>query len=159
MKKIVVLSDTHGNVRGLRAIEQLFAENDIVIHLGDGCTDMRDYVAENPDKYYILQGNCDFARALPEFVLEVEGVRIFMAHGHQYGVKTDLSRLAYAAKERDCSLALYGHTHQARVTEIGGITCINPGTMRYPLDGGGTYCYLLINGEKFTHVIVGEKLH
>ena len=156
MKKLVVISDSHGKINELEKLSPLFLENDYVVHLGDGSADMRPYSALAPDKFFVMQGNCDFSLALSEYVLDVEGVRIFMTHGHKYGVKTFLSGLAHAAKERDCQIALYGHTHLARIDEIDGVTCINPGTMRYPLESGGSYCYLVVHGDKFYPTIVGK---
>lgn len=158
MKKLIVMSDTHGN-RGLA--EQMFAlvsENDIVIHLGDGATDMRELRALFPEKVYACAGNCDMYSPLPEeWELEVEYVKIFFCHGHRYGVKSDLHALALEAKKRGCQIALYGHTHIAKIVEMEGVTLINPGSMRYAPAKGGSYCYLVINKDKFTPVIVGEQ--
>ena len=36
--------------------------------------------------------------------------------------------MVYAAQEKGCSLVLYGHTHRAENTEIGGVKLVNPGT-------------------------------
>ena len=39
MKKIIVISDTHGSTKGIEKLMPLIAENDYVIHLGDGVGD------------------------------------------------------------------------------------------------------------------------
>lgn len=156
MKTLVVLSDSHGYLKNLDPLAPIFKENDYVVHLGDGHADMRFFTEEDPDKYYLFRGNCDFANALQEYVLEVEGVRIFMTHGHKYSVKTELLSLALAAKQRNCTVALYGHTHIASIREVEGVLCINPGTMKAPLNAGGSYCYLVVNGEKVVPTIVGK---
>ena len=157
MKKIIVVSDSHGNVSAVEGLRPLIAENDIFVHLGDGAQDIRAITAEFPEKVYFCGGNCDFFTAYPtEGVMEVEGVRIFYCHGHRYGVKNSLDTLAQVAKSRDCDIALYGHTHEAKITQIDGVTLVNPGTLRYALDRGGSYCYLVVNGSKFTPVLVGE---
>ena len=158
MKKLIVCSDTHGSVRGLAEILPLVGENDYIVHLGDGAVDMREIRGEYPDKVYACRGNCDPFSPLPEEgEIEVEGVKIFFCHGHRYGVKTDLTALAHEAKRRDCQIALYGHTHNALISEIEGVTLINPGSFRFPVGKGGSYCYLVINKDKFTPVIVGES--
>ena len=54
------------------------------------------------------------------------------------------------------AVALYGHTHNAAIEEIGGVTLVCPGTMKFPLYAGGTYAYLVICGDKCTVTIVGE---
>ena len=157
MKKIIVVSDTHGSKKGLEKLLPLIAENDYVIHLGDGAGDMRNIQAEYPEKVYLCAGNCDFFSPLPtEGELEVEYLKIFYCHGHKYSVKSHLYALAREAKSRGCEIALYGHTHTALITEVDGVTLINPGTLKNAVGAGGSYCYLVINKDKATPVIVGE---
>lgn len=159
MKKIIVISDTHGNSKGVEKLLPMVAENDYIIHLGDGFADMRQIRMEYPEKVYQCAGNCDFCSPAPPVgELEIEGVKILYCHGHTYGVKSDLDRLAYAAKERECSLVLYGHTHLAKISEIDGVTLINPGSFKRSIDAGGSYCYLVIHDKKITPVIVGESI-
>lgn len=160
MKKIVVLSDTHGNTKRMEKLYPLFEENDYIVHLGDGFSEARILLSKYPEKTYLCAGNCDFTVMLPdEGVLEIEQVRIFYCHGHKYGVKSSLSKLAQQAKLLDCNVALYGHTHEAKISELNGVTLINPGTLSFPLGQGGTYCYLVVHKDKATPVIVGEGLH
>lgn len=160
MKRLIIISDTHGNAKGVTELLPLVAENDYLIHLGDGVADIRQLRDAYPDKVYFCAGNCDFFSQYPtEGVLEVEGVKIFYCHGHKYGVKQDLLNLTLAAQSRHCDIALYGHTHEAHVTEAQGVTLINPGTLRYNVGKGGSYCYLVIHHGKITPVIVGEGLH
>lgn len=152
MKTFVVLSDTHGRRKNVEKISALFWENDYVVHLGDGAGDMRDYCARDPEKFYVMKGNCDFVSALEETVIEAEGVRIFCCHGHKYGVKSTLARLAARAKELDCTLALYGHTHRAGIADVDGVLCVNPGAAGDYVSP--SYGYLAVHGEKTTPVIV-----
>jgi putative phosphoesterase len=159
MKKILVLSDTHGNAKGLQKLRPLIAENDYIVHLGDGAGDMREIMREFPDKVYLCGGNCDFFTRYPdEGILQVEGLKIMYCHGHKYRVKSTLAELALTAKNRDCDIALYGHTHTALISEINGVTLINPGSLSRPVGEGGSYCYLVVNGAKHTEVIVGESV-
>ena len=159
MKKLIIISDTHGSNRALEKLRSLIEENDYIIHLGDGASEGRKLISEYPDKAYACAGNCDFSSPLPlEDVLFVEKLNIFYCHGHQYGVKSGLARLALEAKRHDCEIALYGHTHQARIDQIDGVMLINPGSARMPIGEGGSYCYLVINGDKATPVLVGESV-
>ena len=158
MKTLIILSDTHGNRKIADELSSRIAENDYIVHLGDGAADMREVRALFPDKVYACRGNCDGFSPLPEEgELEVEYLKIFFCHGHRYGVKSDLTALAMEAKRRDCQIALYGHTHNALISEIEGVTLINPGSFRFPVGKGGSYCYLVVNKDKFTPVIVGES--
>ncbi|MBO4939939.1 MAG: metallophosphoesterase [Clostridia bacterium] len=159
MKKILIISDTHGALRAVDGMIPFLRENDYLIHLGDGAGDLRVLWDLFPERIYQCAGNCDGISPAPEQdVLEVEGVRIFYCHGHQYGVKDDLQALANAAKKRDCQIALYGHTHKPNATEIDGVTLLNPGALRYPVYEGGPYCYLIVYGDKFTYVHRGEGI-
>ncbi len=160
MTKIIVISDSHGNIKGIEKMLPLIAENDYVIHLGDGAGDMRCVLREYPDKAYLCGGNCDFFTSYPtEYVLDIEGVRILCCHGHKYHVKSGLGTLAMEAKRRDCGVALYGHTHKPLITEMDGVTLINPGSLRLEVGKGGSYCYLVIHGKKVTPVLVGDSVY
>ena len=159
MKTLIVISDTHGSIKAVNSLRTLIAENNYVVHLGDGAADMREIRGEYPEKVYQCAGNCDFTSVIPtEGELEVEGVKILYCHGHQYGVKSNLYALALEAKRRGCSVALYGHTHFAHIIEIDGVTLINPGSLKRAVGEGGSYCYLVINKEKITPVLVGESV-
>lgn len=152
MKTFVILSDSHGRGRVADKIMPLAAENDYIIHLGDGAGDLSGISAEYPDKTYLLKGNCDAYPYLDECVIEAEGISVLCCHGHRYGVKSGLSRLAYRAKELGCEVALYGHTHCAAIDEVGGVLCINPGSAGSY--GEPSYCYLVIHNKKPTATIV-----
>lgn len=153
MKKIIVVSDSHGNRRALDGLDGIFAESDFIIHLGDTSSDGNYVRGKYPDKTVVINGNCDLLGVgEKETVLHIEGVNIFACHGHAYSVKSTLTRLANRARELDCEIALYGHTHDARESEIDGVTLLNPGTLsRYSQK---SYIYLVINGDKFTQKIV-----
>ena len=158
MKTLVVISDTHGNRAGVDGLSALFQENDYAVFLGDGFSDVHPYFSYYRDKTRVCKGNCDFFATLPEEgVLEVEDTRIFYCHGHRYSVKSSLLSLALRAKELNCSVALYGHTHTPLITETDGVTLVNPGTLRFSVGQGGSYAYLVVNGKKVTAVLVGEN--
>lgn len=153
MKTIVAVSDTHGNRQIFGKLDGIFAESDLIIHLGDTSSDGSLIRSIYPDKTRLLNGNCDIPKlGENESVIEVEDLKIFACHGHMYSVKSTLLKLAARAKELGCQIALYGHTHTAREDEIDGVTLLNPGSCtRY---GGNSYLYLVINGKKAVHKIV-----
>ena len=134
-------------MRLLTQLYPLFSECDYIIHLGDTSSDASKIARDFPGKVISLNGNCDPIKlGENERVLELEGVKIFLCHGHTYSVKTTAQRLAARAKELGCSLAFYGHTHAAREETVDGVTLVNPGnTARYSQNG---YCYLAVNGGK-----------
>lgn len=152
MKTVVIVSDSHGKRATLQKLYPLFGENDLVVHLGDGSSDMRDFARIYPDKTYVLKGNCDFSYGKDEIVIEEEGIRVLCCHGHRYGVKSGLSRLAKHAKELNCTVALYGHTHRADIQTVDGVLCINPGALGSYVSP--SYCYLVLHKEKATPTVV-----
>lgn len=154
MKTAIIISDTHGNMTGINKIHGILAESDYIIHLGDTSSDGSRIRRDFPDKTILINGNCDPVKlGDDENIIEIEDVRIFATHGHRYGVKTGLKKLLSAAKEADCSIALYGHTHTAKCDEYDGVTLINPGNI-YRYSAQNSYCYLVINGKTAVHKLV-----
>lgn len=128
--KAAVFSDTHASV-ALMLQAARDCRPDVLIHLGDHDRDAAALRREFPDTpLYVVSGNCDHDPATPQvLVAELGEVKVLLCHGHQYGVDYgDVSRLVYAAQERGCALALYGHTHRPDRQEIGGVQVLNPGT-------------------------------
>ena len=128
--RVLVISDTHGDVnRALRA--HAFSEPvDVIIHLGDGCADA-DLLSAALDVPVInVAGNCDLGAHAPrELVWECEGKRILLTHGDAYQVKSGLVRLRQRAEEIGVNAVLFGHTHQAVLEKHSGLLLVNPGTL------------------------------
>ena len=121
---------------------------DAVIHCGDGERDLRRITDEFPSiPVYSVAGNCDYDPYLPLVqTIELCGTRIFIAHGHTYGVRYgNLDRLAYAAEEAGARIALYGHTHLAKCSTVGTVTVINPGSAG--VGGSRSWCLLELHPE------------
>ena len=152
MKTFIIISDSHGRRGAVERVAPLFAENHYIIHLGDGSSDMRPVLYQYPEKTYVLKGNCDWSYGQEECVIEEEGVSILCCHGHHYGVKGGLHKLAARAKELGCEVALYGHTHRADVSEVDGVLCICPGSIGAYADA--SYCYLVLHKGKATPTLV-----
>ena len=134
-KKILVVSDNH---RKLDNIYQLLEENPDIsyfIHLGDseGSEDaIRTHLPKGCESYFV-QGNNDFFAYLPkEIEMRLGKERLFLTHGHLYGVGFDLQGLADEARARNCSMALFGHTHRPFSRVVNGVLCINPGSINFP---------------------------
>lgn len=97
-----------------------------------------------------VKGNCDYYSNNPvSDVVEFGGNRIFITHGHNYGVDFGLDGLSYAAEENKCNIALYGHTHVPDSSIKGKIIIVNPGSVSRPRQLGGrpTYGVMKVNGE------------
>lgn len=129
--KILVLSDSH---RALGAmLEAAEIENpDVIVHLGDHVSDAEDLsYALNTVDFYRVKGNCDFGAQAPETILtELCGKRLFLTHGHLFGVKRELSALEREANRLGADIALFGHTHRPLLETRGGVQYMNPGAAR-----------------------------
>ena len=129
--KLLVFSDSHGMSLYMQEAIERHRDADAVIFLGDGARDFETMRALFPQRaFYAVRGNCDLGVDLPdEMVLDLDGVKIFCTHGHNYGVKNDLYRLDCAARARGAGLALFGHTHQPTELYDNGLYLVNPGSI------------------------------
>ena len=109
--RILVLSDSHGNVDNMARAVELTAP-DRVLHLGDCQRDLTALRARFPAlPMEGVPGNCDWGSCdQPERLLEIGGVRIFALHGHTRNVKSSPMAAMYAAKEYGAQVLLFGHT-------------------------------------------------
>ena len=135
MKNILIISDTHGRInKAMELIDRYHP--DAIIHAGDYTGDAEDLMAVYPsiDMYYV-RGNNDFhSRANDDLLFELDGVRIFVTHGHGYNVKYadqykfDFPTLRAHAKKLGAKLCVFGHTHMPYSNIMDGMTIINPGS-------------------------------
>ena len=140
--RIVVVSDTHRDFRTLlQIVEKHKGEAAYFLHLGDGEQEVEDVKALYPELPLLaVRGNCDFSGENPETrVVTAGNVRIFMAHGHDLGVRGTREVLVRLARENGCRIALYGHTHKGDTHYEEGIYVMNPGSTSQPRDGRASY--------------------
>ncbi|MBE7087117.1 MAG: metallophosphoesterase [Clostridiales bacterium] len=153
MKTFFIISDTHGRFSLTDDLLRVVKESDYVIHLGDGVNDLVLLPKEVKDKTFFVYGNCDGGGK--DKILDVDGYKILLTHGHNHGVKTGLLRLLNYAKESGVNAVFYGHTHIPDVQTVDGITLINPGSFRTFY--GGSYCYAVLNENKLIAKIVNIR--
>lgn len=137
--KLLVFSDSHGRAGKMSAAFSEHPDADAVIFLGDGLRDAVRVFCGCEKTVAAVCGNCDssgdieaaktIGAALPEITLDIGGVRVMCAHGHRYGVKSGLSRIAEAAKARGAGLVLFGHTHVPTEVHLDGALLFNPGSI------------------------------
>ena len=134
--RFAVLSDTHGDLsRMFAAADYIRAlKPDALIHLGDFCADAEAMAKELRLELHAVAGNCDAGRTTHPAVdvLEAEGARILLCHGHTYDVGETPQRLIWAAQERECTAALFGHTHRQFLEKEDGVLLMNPGSLCWP---------------------------
>ncbi len=140
--RVIVVSDTHRDFRTLlRIVEKHREEATLFLHLGDGAQEVEDIKALYPDlPIQGVRGNCDFSWGEPTTrAITVGNVRIFMAHGHDLGVKSSTEVLVRLARENGCRIALHGHTHRGDIRYEDGVYVMNPGSPSMPRNGNATY--------------------
>ena len=142
MKTIVVMSDSHGRLPKTERFLTVLDECDYIFHLGDGLADIDFLKKSYGGKVQYVLGNCDGGSGYK--CLEIEKVKFFLTHGHDYGVKSTALPLVLAAQEQGARYALFGHTHIPVIEDVQGITLINPGSVGML----STYCYITVSGGK-----------
>lgn len=119
MKRILILSDTHGLLRP-EVLEYLSAA-DLIIHGGDINTRA---IVDKLGEYAplsIIRGNNDkeWAEDLPQsLTFAVEGVRFFLIHNKAH-IPAGLSGV---------DVVVYGHSHKYACQEQDGVLWLNPGS-------------------------------
>lgn len=153
MKTAIALSDSHGNRRIFEKIDRQLLECDYIFHLGDGFSDAFWLKNRYGNKVVAVAGNCDGDTEGDRKLLEIEGVKIFLTHGHKYNVKRSLDELFNAACEIGATVCLYGHTHEKSVENYGEIRLINPGSTSLST-APPSYCYLVFTNGRCIEKIV-----
>ena len=143
--KIIVISDTHGNIETSKHFIRR-ANPDMVIHLGDTVYDAELLTDIFPNlRFEYVPGNGDYYSHLPlSKTILIHGKTVYLTHGHKQSVKSGISILRETAKTIMASVALYGHTHKAKIEQSNGIWLICPGTAG---TGSGTCAELKIDAN------------
>lgn len=155
--RVIVVSDTHRDFRTLlRIVDKHRQEAALFLHLGDGEQEVEDVKNLYPDlPITSVRGNCDFSWDTPTTrVVTAGNVRIFMAHGHDLGVKSSTEMLVRLARENGCRIALYGHTHKGDTHYAEGIYVMNPGSPSMPRNGYASYGVIDITGGGIASFLV-----
>ena len=149
MKRVLVLSDSHGNLNNMvLAVKQ---ENpDFIIHLGDCWADAVRLQKKFPHLLVEqVPGNCDCSQEQDERILLIEGKKILICHGHTFNVKAGYLTIEMAAREREVDAVLFGHTHKVFYDIHNGITFLNPGSIGAPGYGNPpSYGIMTIDGNR-----------
>ena len=127
--KIIVFSDSHGNLRSVKKVLDSTENVDMIFHLGDNVRDAQkiEEMTSCPVKY--VKGNTDYVEAPIEMIETICNKIFFITHGHKYGIKRNLDRIFYAAQEKSADIVLFGHSHAPYYEEIQGILFLNPGSI------------------------------
>ena len=150
--KIAIVSDSHGDLYTLDKVIEPLKDIEAIIHLGDHFEDILTLNKKYNKKLIYVAGNNDWDEGkeeLKEKTIDINGFRIFLTHGHRYGVYYGIDKLYYRAKEKNADIVLFGHTHRQMLHSEDNITFFNPGSISYPRDMKKGYGILEINNRDF----------
>lgn len=135
MKKILIFSDSHGDINRCLDIINSSGNVHAIIHAGDYAGDAEDLQSIYPNiPVYYVKGNNDFFSSAPGHMTTIiDGVRIYITHGHEQRVKyeSDYHTLRLSAAKASPNLVVFGHTHIPYISYDGGFTVLNPGSIRF----------------------------
>ena len=99
--------------------------------------------------FKIVRGNTDYfdkdTRDIEIF--EVNGKKVFLTHGHLFGVKSNLNEIEKKAVSENADICIFGHTHREYMKEIDGVTYLNPGALQ-------DRKYVIYDGKKFEQKVL-----
>lgn len=119
MKRIGVLSDTHGKLRD--EVVEILRGCDVILHAGDINTPKVMESLKEIAPLYIVRGNADkeWAEGLPESLSEeICGLNVFMVHNKKHMSK----------EMGSYDLAVFGHSHKYEERREGTCLYLNPGS-------------------------------
>lgn len=147
--KILICSDSHTRLDYFQKVIDL-EEPEMIIFGGDHSTDAIDMslvYSEIPFK--IVRGNTDYfdkdTRDIEIF--EVNGKKVFLTHGHLFGVKSNLNEIEKKAVSENADICIFGHTHREYMKEIDGVTYLNPGALQ-------DRKYVIYDGKNFEQKVL-----
>ena len=162
MSRILLFSDSHGVAAAMKALRARVEADapDLVCFLGDALyhgprngvpLDYDTKVSADEfnamaERIVAVRGNCDaeidqmmlrFPLLGPYATVVVDGVRLFLSHGHRWGPDEELPPLPAGA------IVATGHTHIPTVERVRDVWCFNPGSISIP-KGGSEPSYALL---------------
>lgn len=150
--RILIISDTHRNVRRLKDVMDREKRVDLVLHLGD--LEGHDGFVKQVTgcELQAVRGNCDYDSSWPsDTMVEIGDHMIFMTHGHRYGVDYDLYELEDMARGCGADIAMYGHTHRPYFAQqTDGFTILNPGSLGSPRQNPREPSYMIMEIDEET---------
>ncbi|MCX8128959.1 MAG: metallophosphatase family protein [Clostridia bacterium] len=132
--RILLFSDSHGNINNMVKAIRKSKDIDMIIHLGDFVSDalklkeLYSYIS-----FEYVHGNNDWSREIPgDKILELEEKKVLITHGHNYNVKNDYQKIIRKGKAAGTDAVFFGHTHINEEIFYEGMLVLNPGSIGAP---------------------------
>jgi putative phosphoesterase len=151
--KILLFSDSHGYTHNMIKVINNCKDIDTIIHLGDFIKDaikLSELYKHIPCEF--VPGNNDWTKDYPgEKVLNLDGKKILITHGHLYNVKYDYEKIILRGKALRADAVFFGHTHKVEELYSEGMLVLNPGSISIPSQSEQpTYCLVEIKEGKIS---------
>lgn len=147
--KILITSDSHGYYNKISDYILERGDIDLMLHAGDGVEDCQYIGYETGIKYYVVKGNNDFYSKEAYYkIIDIEGLKILLTHGHKFGVDFSLDTLLEKALDNSCDIVIFGHTHTYTQVSRSGVLFLNPGSVSLPRDGQASMMLMTLDKEK-----------
>ncbi|MFV0395808.1 MAG: metallophosphoesterase family protein [Coprobacillaceae bacterium] len=142
MKKIVVMSDNHGQHEMIKMIRNQESDADFFVHCGD--TEAKSDILKG---WIAVKGNNDWMSDLnEEEIFNVDETGVFVCHGHRLPFFDRDEVIIEILRKTKCQILLCGHTHVPEHTIIDGYHIINPGSTSLPRRGSAKgYCVIYVD--------------
>ena len=136
--KIVVISDTHGEIDSIKKIRQLHPNANMFLHCGDS-----ELPVEQIDGFAAVKGNCDYFDYPLFRNIKTELGNIYLEHGHCHTLTDEY------IFSKNAVIFLFGHTHRKYYKLIGNCHVANPGSLSRSRDGDkGSYLLITLSKNK-----------
>lgn len=144
-----VVSDTHGNIQGMRHLAEVFKAKGVstLLHVGD---DYRDLETLSQAGFKVIGVPGVYCREYQDpqipnrLVVELNGVKLLLTHTesrHKHDRPGDPDPETAA---REVQIVLFGHTHTPTLEERQGVLWLNPGHLKDRPDRGHAPTFALL---------------
>lgn len=149
-KKILLVSDSHGQNHNLWKILEKEKPYDMVVHCGDYEYHESELINRAGCEVHLVAGNNDYGNEFAkQKVIRFGPHKALLVHGHKHHLYAGLRDLYYAALQEEADYVFFGHMHRPLQEMYDGITFLNPGSVTYPRqeDKKATYMTLLYDPD------------
>jgi len=161
LSRVCVVSDTHHT--GDRPLPSFVLESierekpDVIAHCGDIVDPELLEELERIAPVVAVKGNADYLNLPESTVIDVDGVRVGLVHGHNV-IPLNSQTLAYRALEMEVDVLLFGHTHRfySETVSFHGrrILLLNPGSPTKPNFDSPSFAILRIPSMDVKRVVL-----
>jgi len=164
--RIGILSDTHDNLRNVRAAVGFLRREgiDVLLHCGDVCGPAVVEILEGFDLYVALgnvdrmpalglavEGLCGVGRLARWHRLVFDGFAVALLHGD------DESLLSHLIRSGEYAYVIHGHTHRRDDRRVGVARVINPGALGGTRREPRSFCILDLEAGEARFIELQEE--